>query len=118
VQTAEAYVKTVAILTSQTTLTAFLSLSGILLLLFAAPSTPWFAVAAEPTRSRLPMIAALALILGYICILLVPELSRLFELVPLPASAYAVVGLVTIAWMLVQREVWRRRWLERFLDLR
>jgi hypothetical protein len=41
----------------------------------------------------------------------------LFELVPLPASVYAVVGLVTIAWMLGQREVWRGRWLERFLDL-
>jgi cation-transporting ATPase E len=117
VQTPAAYVKTVAMLASQTTLTAFLSFSGILLMLFAAPSTAWFAVAAEPTRTRLPMIAAVVLIVAYICVLLVTPLSRAFELMPLPASAYAAVGLVTIIWMLVQREAWRGRWLVRFLDL-
>jgi cation-transporting P-type ATPase E len=117
VQTPAAFIKTVAMLASQTTLTAFLSLSGILLMLFAAPSTRWFAVAAPPVDSRLPMIAAALLVLAFIGVLLIPPLSRTFELMPLPPSVYAVIALVTIVWMIVQREVWRGRWLERFLDL-
>jgi cation-transporting ATPase E len=117
VHTPTAFVKTVAMLASQTTLTMFLSLTGILLMLFAAPSTPWLAVAARPVRGRLPMIAAALLIAAFVGVPLIPPLSNAFELMPLPPLAYVVVGLVTIIWMLVQREVWRGRWLERFLDL-
>ena len=117
VHTAAAYIKTVAMLASQTTLTAFLSWSGILLMLFAAPPASWFAVVERPTGSRLPMIAAALLILAYIGVLVIPSLSQAFELVPLPAVVYVAVGLVIVIWMLVQREAWRGRWLERFLDL-
>ena len=117
VHTPEAFVKTVATLTSQTTLTAFLSLSGILLMLFAAPSTQWLAVVAQPVRSRLPLISAVVLILLFIGVVLVPPLGLAFELVPLPSWVYLIVGLETIIWMFVQRELWRGRWLERFLEV-
>jgi len=114
--TPAASIRTVSVLSAQTTLTAFLSLSGILLMLFAAPSTPWFGVVARPTCSRLPMIAAGVLILAFVGVLLVPPLSRAFQLLPLPPSIYIVIGLVVIVWMLIQREAWRGRWLERFID--
>lgn len=117
VGTPEAFVHTVATLSSQTALTIFLSLSGILLMLFASPPTAWFAVATPATRSRLTVIAAVMLLLAFTGVLLSPTLSQVFELTPLPPSAYAVMGLVTFIWMLVQREVWRGRWMERFLDL-
>ncbi len=115
-ETPAASIRAVSVLSAQTTLTAFLSLSGILLMLFAAPSTPWFAVVAQPTRSRLPMIAAGVLILAFIGVLLTPPLSRAFQLLSLPPSIYIVIGLVVIVWILVQRETWRRRLLQRFLD--
>ena len=117
VSTPEAFVKTVAMLTSQTTLTAFLSLSGILLMLFAAPSTQWLAVVAQPVRSPLPLITAAVLILLFIIVVLVPPLGQAFELVPLPSWVYRIVGLETIIWMFVQRELWRGRWLEKFLEV-
>jgi hypothetical protein len=117
VHTPEDYIKTVAMLTAQTTLTAFLSLSGILLMLFAAPSTPWLAVAAERVQSKLPLVAAALLALVFVCVVLISPLSQAFELVPLPLWAYLVVGLETIIWMLVQRAAWRGRWLERFLEI-
>ncbi len=86
-------------------------------MLFAAPSTKWLAVAAEQVRSKLPLVAAALLILVFIGVVLITPLSQAFELVPLPLWAYLVVGLETIIWMLVQREVWRGRWLERFLEI-
>lgn len=116
VDTPASLLRAVSVLAAQTTLTVFLSLSGILLMLFAAPSIPWFAVISQPNRSRLPMIAAGVLILAFIGVLLIPSLSRAFQLLPLPPSIYIVIGLVVIVWILVQRETWRRRLLERFLD--
>ncbi len=117
VGTPAAFVHTVATLSSQMALTIFLSLSGILLMLFASPPAPWFAVAAPVTRSSLTVIAALLLLIGFTIVLLSPGLSLAFELMPLPLPVHVIIGAVTVVWMLVPRELWRGRWVERFLDL-
>jgi hypothetical protein len=117
VDTPAALIQTVAILSAQTTLTAFLSLSGIILMLFAAPPAPWFAVVTPQVSSRLSVAASALLLLAFTGVLLIPAISQVFELIPLPSFVYVVIGLVIVLWMLVQREVWRGQWLERFLDL-
>ena len=103
--------------TAQTALVTFFVLTGVLLMLFAEPPLHWFAGGAPYRGSWLVVLAAAGLIAGYYVVLLIPRLREFFELVPLPLSLHAVIVAATLLWVLLQRFVYRRQWLERFLDL-
>jgi len=106
------------LLSAQTALTTFFVFAGITLMLFAEPPFAWFAGGA-PYRGRnwLPVAAAAALFVGYLVVLALPRLRAFFTLVPLPGVFYLAVAALTVIWVIVQRQVWRGRWLARFLDL-
>ncbi|MCA9990960.1 MAG: hypothetical protein KDE29_08145, partial [Anaerolineales bacterium] len=106
------------LLSAQTALTTFFVFVGILLMLFAEPPFAWFAGGA-PYRGRnwLPVVVAIVLFLAYLLLLSLPRLQAFFSLVPLPGLLYAAIGVVALAWVFVQRWLWRAHWLERFLDM-
>jgi cation-transporting ATPase E len=108
---------TAKLYSAQTALVTFFVLAGVLLMLFAEPPLRWFAGGSPYRGHWLPAAAAAGLIIAYYAILLLPGLRSFFELVPLPPVFHVVIIATTLVWMVVQRTVWRRQWLERFLDL-
>jgi cation-transporting ATPase E len=102
---------------AQTALTTFFVLTGVLLMVFAEPPTRWLAGGAPYSGKWLPTIAAGVLIVAYGVILMLPGPRSFFDLVPLPASIYVGIVVITLLWVFVQRAVWRANWLERFLDV-
>jgi len=103
--------------TAQTALVTFFVLTGVLLMLFAEPPLHWFA-GGSPYRGSWPVVgAAVALIAGYYGVLLIRPLREFFELVPLPPVFHAVILGTTLVWVLLQRLMYRRQVLERFLDM-
>ena len=116
--TPETFKETLTLLTAQTALVTFFSMTGILLMLFAEPPLPWFAGGA-PFRKRNPwtIAAAAVMILAYYVVLALPFTRAFFQLVPLPSRFHLVIWLTVFLWLFVQRWVWRARLLERFLML-
>ena len=102
---------------AQTALVTFFVITGVLLMLFAEPPIQWFAGGSPYRGSWLVVGAAAALIAGYAVVMLVPALREFFELVPLPPLFYAIIAGATALWVVLQRWVYRRHLLERFLDL-
>jgi cation-transporting ATPase E len=102
---------------AQTSLVTFFVWTGVLLMLFAQPPSRWF-VGGSPYRgSKLVVLAAVALIAGYYVVLFVPALREFFELVPIPWAFHAAIIAATAIWVVLQRWVYRRSLLERFLDM-
>ena len=103
---------------AQTALVTFFVLTGILLMVFADPPTRWFAGGSPFQHGQwLSTAGAVALIVGYYVVLLVPALREFFELVPLPTSFHVAILVTTVLWIFLQRYVWRANLLERFLDI-
>jgi cation-transporting ATPase E len=117
VSTPEAFKASATLLSAQTALTGFTILTGVLLMVFAAPPIRWFAGGADYSGDWRPTILAGALILAYAGIFVIEPLQRFFQLIPLPATIYLAITGLTVLWVFVQRQVWRGAWLERFLDL-
>ncbi len=116
--TPETFKETLTLLTAQTVLVTFFSITGILLMLFAEPPLPWFAGGAPFRKRNLWTIAAAAvMILAYYVVLALPFTRAFFQLVPLPPLFHLVSWLTVFLWLFVQRWVWRARLLERFLML-
>jgi cation-transporting ATPase E len=102
--------------TAQTVLVSFFSIAGILLLLFAEPPLKWFEAGA-PFRKKNPLtlLAAAGLIIAFYVVLMLPFTRSFFQLMPLFTFFHIVIIGALVIWILVQRWVWRRRLLERFL---
>ncbi len=116
--TSERFNQLAVLLSAQTALTSFFVFAGIMLMIFAEPPFAWFAGGA-PYRGRnwLPVVTAVALFAGYLVVLALPRFRAFFSLAPLPGVFYLAIAALTVLWVIVQRQVWRSRWLERFLDL-
>ena len=114
---AEWFKSTVLILSAQTALTSFFVFSGIMLMLFADPPTPWFTGGSEYTGNKLVIYAAIVLVVAYLILLMIEPLRAFFQLLPLPWTFNGAIGVLTLVWMFLQRAVWRSNWLERFLDI-
>ena len=114
--TPDAIKNTFTLLTAQTVLVTFFSITGILLMLFAEPPLKWFEGGA-PFRQRNPftIAAAAVMIVAYYVVLVVPFTRIFFQLAPLLSFFHIVIIVATILWIFVQRWVWRARLLERFL---
>ncbi|MFM9106825.1 MAG: HAD-IC family P-type ATPase [Chloroflexota bacterium] len=87
-------------------LTHTLVLGGLILVLFAAPPTRWFAVVEEPANDWKPAILALLMVPLYGLVLIVPRLRAFFDLQTLNATAYLVIGAIVLAWTLLVRFIW------------
>jgi cation-transporting ATPase E len=101
--------------TARSALTAFLVLSGILLVLFAAPPTRWFAAVELATGDRRPLGLAILLGAAFLGVLWLPAGRGLFDLEPLPLTVLGVVGATVIGWLVVLRFAWKHDLIERFI---
>ncbi len=100
---------------ARSALTAFLVMSGILLVLFAAPPAPWFAAVEDATDDRRPLALVAVLGAAFAAVLALPAGRAVFDLEPLPI---AILGLVTgtvVAWLALLRFAWRHDLVERFV---
>jgi cation-transporting ATPase E len=102
---------------AQTAMVTFLAFSGLFNLIFAEPPTPWWVGADALCPDRRPTYLALALMGCVLCIHLFPGLRALFALTSLDAVEIGLIVLATSGWLFLVRWVWRRAWLERFLQL-
>lgn len=106
------------LLTAQTALTTFFVFSGITLMLFAEPPGKWWAGGSTfAHRNWFVVGSAAALYISFGVIMVVPFFREFFQLVPLPTEYYLLIAALTVAWVVIQRALWRSHWLERFLDL-
>jgi cation-transporting ATPase E len=98
-------------------LTTFTVLTGLLLVIFVEPPMSFFAGGDELSGDKRPTILAGAMLLLFILILIIPPVRDFFELLVLPPDYYAIILVGVILWMFVVREVWRRRFFDRFLNI-
>ena len=101
-------------LASREALTHVLVLGGLLLVLFAAPPGPWFAVVEEMDGERKPAYLALAMMPLYALILNVPALANFFGMRGSSGVDFGVIVLVVLAWMYLLRWVWAEKIFDRF----
>jgi cation-transporting ATPase E len=100
---------------AQTVLTYFLTVCGLLLVIFVEPPNRFWAGSDEPSGDRRPTWLTIALLVGLLLIALVPALSELFDLRPIQPLDMAVVGVAAAVWVFMVRWAWNRHLLERFL---
>jgi cation-transporting ATPase E len=94
--------------------THVLVLGGLLLVLFAAPPGPWFAVVEEMDGERRPAYLALAMAPLYAAIMATPMLRGFFGMRGIDGTAFGIVVIVVLIWMYMLRWVWATHAFERF----
>jgi cation-transporting ATPase E len=102
---------------AQTVLTTLITVGGLLLVIFVEPPTRAWVGGDEYSGDWRPTILAVALILIYGAIMLVPALRTFFELAQLNLKDYAIIGVLLVAWGFALRFIWRARLFDRFLGL-
>jgi cation-transporting ATPase E len=102
---------------AQTLLTYFLTVCGLLLVMFVEPPSRFWAVGDELSSDRRPTWLTIALLVGVLLIAFVPALSELFDLRPIEPLDMVVVGVAAVVWVFLVRWAWNRHWLERFLGI-
>jgi cation-transporting P-type ATPase E len=101
-------------LASREALTHVLVLGGLVLVLFAAPPGPWFAVVEDMDGDRRPAYLALAMVPLYAIIMMVPALREFFGMRGRPNVDFGIIVLVVLVWMYVLRWVWEANIFDRF----
>jgi cation-transporting ATPase E len=101
-------------LASREALTHVLVLGGLLLVLFAAPPGPWFAVVEDMDGDRRPAYLALAMVPIYAIVLTVPSLREFFGMRGKLTIDFGIIVLVVLVWMYVLRWVWEAELFDRF----
>jgi cation-transporting P-type ATPase E len=101
-------------LASREALTHVLVLGGLVLVLFAAPPGPWFAVVEDMDGERRPAYLALAMVPIYAIILLVPQLRDFFGMRAVRSVDFGVIAAVVLVWMYALRWLWEAKVFDRF----
>jgi cation-transporting ATPase E len=102
---------------AQTMITGLSIFCGLLLVVFAEPPSPAWVGGAPLGGERWPTLLAGGLMLGFLLILVSPPLRAVFDLAPLSPADLALIGVLGIGWAAVLRWSWRKRLLERMLNI-
>lgn len=102
---------------AQSALTTFAVVCGLLLIPFVVPPTKAWVGGNALSGDWRPTLMALGLFAGYGVFLAIPPLRGIFEISPLPIGVYALIGAISVVWALTLRLIWRKRLLERFLQV-
>jgi cation-transporting ATPase E len=102
---------------AQSALTTFAVVCGLLLIPFVVPPTKAWVGGNALSGDWRPTLMALGLLVGYLVLLAIPPLGLIFEIKPLPIGLYALIGIVAVIWSLTLRWIWRKRLLERYLQV-
>jgi cation-transporting ATPase E len=102
---------------AQSTLTGFLVLCGLLLVIFVEPPSPWWVGGNRLNGDYHPTLLALAMMVVFMLITMIPPLRDLFLLSPLGLQEYALLTLAVTIWLFTVRLTWRTRLLSRYLSV-
>jgi cation-transporting ATPase E len=102
---------------ARTALTTAMVLCGLVLIPFVEPPTRGWVAGDELSGDWRPSALALGMLAGYCAVMAVPAVRNAFELVSLTLADYALITLVVLLWALLLRFTWRRRLLERLLEM-
>ncbi len=113
-------VNTIALLVAQSSLTTFSILCGLLLILFVEPLSQFFAAGNEISKDLRPTYLAVGLAIMYLALLIIPSLSKSFDITPLSIKEFLWIIAAVVSWAVIIRYVWRWKIVDRFLctDLR
>lgn len=100
---------------AQTTLTAFLVYCGLALVIFVEPPSRWWVGGNSLSGDWRPTALAIAMMLAFTGMLLVPPLQSLFVLSPLGLQEYGLLAAALVIWLFCLRTTWRLRLLGRYL---
>jgi cation-transporting ATPase E len=109
-------VKSVALPVAQTTLTTFSVLCGVLLILFVEPPNRFFAAGNPISKDLRPTYLSIVLVVVYMAFMIIPSLSRYFDITPLSIKEFLWVLAAVASWTIIIRWVWRWKIVERFLS--
>jgi cation-transporting ATPase E len=101
---------------AQSALTAFLIFTGLLLVIFVEPPSPWWTGGDVLSGDWRPTLLALGLMLAFVVLMLVPPLRGIFALSPLSGATWLLSISFIIVWLFVVRFLWRVRALTRLLQ--
>jgi cation-transporting ATPase E len=107
-----------AVAVGQTSLSAFIILTGLLLVVFVEPPTPWWTGGDVLSGDKRPAALAAALGVALVAALALPIFRSFFELAVLDPIDIALVLIATVIWLVITRLAWRGKWLERFFAVR
>jgi cation-transporting ATPase E len=102
---------------ARTALTTTTVLCGLVLIPFVEPPTQGWVGGDELSGDWRPTILAVAMLMLYGAVMLIPDLRGFFELAPLPGPDFLLIGSVVGAWGIALRFAWRVRLFERLLNL-
>ncbi len=106
-----------AVSIAQSSLTSFLVLAGLMLVVFVEPPVGRLAVIEPRSLDRRPTILAAALAALYLLLLATPAGRAVFSLRPLGPAELVIVLVAVAAWAAALHAVWRYRVVERFLGI-
>lgn len=103
---------------AQTAVTAFLVFSGLLLVVFVEPPTPWWTGGDRLSGDWRPTILACVLAAVFIVVELTPPLRDLFALASLTLVEWGLVCAAILLWLPLLRWLWRSESITRYLGIR
>jgi cation-transporting ATPase E len=104
---------------AQLTLTYAMIGMGLILVIFVEPPTAFWVGGDEYSGDARPTLLAVGLFLLFLIALTLPMVHSFTGLTPLrQPNDYAIIGLVTILWVLALRRTWRTGIIDRYLNLR
>jgi len=102
---------------AQTTLTAFLVVCGLFLVIFVEPPTEWWTGGDTISGDWKPTILAVGLMAVFAGINAVPQIRVLFALAPLSWIELGLIAVSLAVWLPLVRLLWRHRLIARFLGI-
>ncbi|MGB3715231.1 MAG: HAD-IC family P-type ATPase [Candidatus Promineifilaceae bacterium] len=103
---------------ARTMLTYFTVICGIILLIFVEPPTKWWAGGDVLSGDWRPTRLAIGLLILFVICVVIPSFREFYGLTLLrQTSHYVIIVLATIIWVFGLRFIWRRRLVERYLNM-
>lgn len=102
---------------AQTTLSVFLSLCALLLILFLEPPVAWLASWRPVSPDRRPAWLALGLIVFFVAGLYIPAVANYLGFLPPFGPTWRMILIGLAVWVLGLSLLWRGRWIDRMLAL-
>ncbi len=107
-----------ALLTAQSTLVSFLTLVGLVTIIFVEPPNEWWTGGDELGGDWKPTLLAAALVVIFVIIVLVKPLRDIFALGELGALHLAVAFGFAAVWLFLVRWLWRSNLIARYLGIK